>query len=245
MSDIRLGIDIGGSGIKGALIDVTTGQVVSERVRVATPQPATPESVASSVAQLVGGLGYQGDVGVGFPGVVRDGIVYSAGNVDKSWFGANAREILGAATGRNISVVNDADAAALCEARFGAASGVKGLVIVLTFGTGIGSGFLFDGRLIPNIEMGAIELEGYVPAELHFAAAARKRDSLSWEEWGARANRFLTHIDRICTPELLIAGGGIVRKWNLWSEQIDNTLRVVPAEAENNAGLIGAATLVA
>lgn len=244
MSNIRVGIDIGGSGIKGALVDIDKGVIVSERLRIETPHPATPDAVASAFRELVFKFEYEGPLGAGFPGVVRDGVVCSGGNIDPAWFGLNSQVILSRAAGANVVVVNDADAAALYESRFGAATDVAGLVIVLTFGTGIGSGFLYNGQLVPNLEMGAIELDGNSPAELFFAASARKREGLSWAEWGLRANRYLTHINRICTPDLLVVGGGIVRKWERWADQIDKELPVVPSQAQNNAGILGAATLV-
>ncbi|MEA1902163.1 MAG: ROK family protein [Actinomycetota bacterium] len=244
MSNIRLGIDIGGSGIKGALIDLESGELLTDRVKLYTPQPAVPATMGEAVGTIVRGFDYDGPVGVGFPAVVREGIVSTANNIDPEWVGTSAVEVFGAATGLDVSVVNDADAAALCEARYGVARNRSGLVIVLTFGTGIGSGFLVGGELVPNVELGMLELEGHSPAETFFSAKARSRQDLSWGEWGSRVNRFLTHVTRVFSPELIAVGGGVARKWDKWEEHIDQTLPVVRAERANNAGIVGAATIV-
>ena len=245
MGEVRLGIDVGGSGIKGGLVDLATGELVSERAKVYTPQPAVPSTMGEAVATIVRGFDYSGPVGIGFPAVVVDGVVSTANNIDPEWIGANARDVFAEACGQPIVLVNDADAAALCESRFGAGRGQDGLVVVLTFGTGIGSGFLVDGELVPNVELGMLELEGYVPAETYFSAKARSREDLSWAEWGARANRFLTHVTKLFSPRLIVVGGGVARKWEKWELHIDNTLPVVQAERANDAGIVGAATLVA
>lgn len=239
-----LGIDIGGSGIKVAVVDLETGSLVGERVRIDTPEPATPQAVCAAVAGLVIDFGYVGAVGVGFPAIVVDGVVSTANNIDDSWIGVDARAMLADVTGHQVSMVNDADAAALCEARFGVAREVDGLVIVLTFGSGIGSGVLVDGILVPNVELGGLELDGHRPAEVHFSAKARRREDLSWEEWGGRANRFLFHVNSVFSPRLIAVGGGVARKWDMWSEYIDGSLPVVRAAFANDAGLVGAATLV-
>lgn len=244
MSKIALGVDIGGSGIKAALIDLDDGSMVGERYKVDTPEPATPESVATAFGEVVGQFDYGGPVGVGFPAVVVNGEVRTANNIDRSWIGANAVHLFSGVTGREVLMVNDADAAALCEGRYGAARGVEGLAIVLTFGSGIGSGFLFRGELIRNVELGILEFEGHIPAEVHFAAKARRREDLSWEDWAARANRFLSHVTDVFSPELIAIGGGVARKWELWSGYLDARLPVARAEAANNAGIVGAATLL-
>lgn len=244
MSQIRLGIDVGGSGIKGALVDVETGEFVSERIKVRTPQPATPVAVTEAMAAVMEQSGYTGPIGVGFPAVIADGLVGTANNVDKSWIGVHAPDLFGEGLGVQVLVTNDADAAALCEARYGAARGVKGLAIVLTFGSGIGSGFLVDGVLVPNVELGAMELDGFERAEYHYSARARRADGISFAEWGARANRFLGHVYDVFCPRLMVIGGGVARKWDRWGDQIDETLPVVPASRANNAGIVGAATLV-
>lgn len=244
MDDIFLGIDVGGSGIKSALVDVSTGSLVTKRARVDTPQPATPAAVTEALAGMVSEYDYKGPVGVGFPAVIRKGVVGTANNIDKTWIGQNAVDLFAAATGKEIWVINDADAAALAEVQFGAAAGVEGLVLTITFGTGIGSGLLVDGELVPNLELGQIELEGHVPAESHFSAKARKREELDWDEWGARANRYLTHVDAVFNPDLMVIGGGLTKHWGKFHHALDPRLATVPAEMGNNAGLVGAAILV-
>ena len=241
MSSIYLGIDIGGSGIKSALVDVATGVLVTERFRVDTPQPATPEAVTDAFADLVGSYEYDGPLGVGFPSVIRHGTVDTANNIDEGWIGCKVTDLFEAATGRATTVVNDADAAALAEARFGAAAGVMGMVLVITFGTGIGSGLLIDGELVPNLELGQLELEGYSPAESFFSAKARRREDLDWDQWGARANRYLSHVDFVFNPDLIVLGGGLTKHWEFYRHCIDDGLPVVPATMGNSAGVVGAA----
>lgn len=244
MSTIFLGIDVGGSGIKSALVDVSNGSLVTKRLRVDTPQPATPVAVTEAVAEMVAGYEYEGRVGVGFPAVIRRGVAGTANNIDRSWIGENALELFADATGKEITVINDADAAALGEAAFGAAKGVPGLVLTITFGTGIGSGMLVDGELVPNLELGQLELEGHSPAEAHFSAKARKRENLEWDEWGRRANRFLLHVDAVFSPDLMVIGGGLTKYWESFAHLFDESLALTPAEMGNNAGLVGAALLV-
>lgn len=209
-----------------------------------TPQPATPDAVTRAAASVMAQSGYTGPVGIGFPAVVAGGVVGTANNIDRSWIGVHAPSAFGEALGVQVLVTNDADAAALCEARYGTARGVKGLVIVLTFGSGIGSGFLVDGVLVPNVELGAMELDGYERAEYHYSARARKTDGLSFGEWGERANRFLSHVNDVFSPKLMVVGGGVARKWDQWGDRLDETIPVVPAARANNAGIVGAATLV-
>lgn len=241
LTAIRLGIDIGGSGVKYALVDTAKGQLVSERKRITTPDPATLEAVTEVVAGVIDSTTADGPIGVGFPAVVWNGDVFTANNIDKGWIGRNARDEFGRASGSEIVLLNDADAAGIAESRFGAAQGVDGLALVITFGTGIGSGAIFRGELVPNLELGVIELDGHYPAELHFSAKARKRDDLSWEAWGSRANRFLSHVNGVLNPELMVFGGGVTKHWEKFSAFLDDHLPVVPASMGNNAGLIGAA----
>lgn len=243
MSTIYLGIDVGGSGIKSALVDMADGRLVSERLRVDTPQPSTPEAIASSVQAMVSDLDYGGPIGVGFPSVIRNGTVETANNIDSSWVGRKVVDTFAGATGRDVVAINDADAAALAEGAFGAAAGVGGMVLTITFGTGIGSGLLVDGELVPNLELGQIELDGHVPAETHFSAKARRREDLDWDTWGGRANRYLTHVDFVFNPDLIVVGGGLVKHWEMFAATIDERLPVVPAEMGNNAGIVGAALL--
>lgn len=246
LSDVYLGIDVGGSGIKSALVDLSDGSLITDRVRVETPQPATPEACATALTAQVGGYdGYEGPLGIGFPAVVRDGRVETANNIDASWIGLKVGDVFSGATARDAFVLNDADAAALAESVFGAAKGVAGMVLTITFGTGIGSGLLVDGELVPNLELGQIELEGHSPAESYFSAKARKRESLEWDEWGDRANRYLLHVDAVFNPGLIVLGGGLTKHWELFSGRLDPKLPVVPAEMGNDAGLVGAALFAA
>lgn len=238
-----VGLDIGGTGIKAGLVNLETGRLVGKRVRVKTPSPPVPEAMVAAAAGVVEGLGDSGPMGVGFPAVVIDGIVRTANNIDPSWIGLDAAALLEAATGRAITMINDADAAALCEARYGAARGVDGLVLVITFGTGIGSGMLHDGKLVPNLELGSMELEGHQYCEDYFAASAMQREGLTWEEWLTRVNRFLAYVRRIFSPRLIIAGGGVTKSWDKWAHLLDPEHGVVRASRVNNAGIVGAATL--
>jgi polyphosphate glucokinase len=238
---IVLGIDVGGSGIKSALVDLDDGTLVSERLRVDTPVPATPDSIAGELRLKVAEYDYEGPIGIGFPAVIRHGIVETANNIDATCVGSKIGEVFAEATGHEIVVINDADAAALAEARYGAAVGVPGLVLTITFGTGIGSGLLVDGDLVPNLELGQIELEGHVPAETYFSARARRVEDLDWDTWGDRANRYLEHIDAVFSPDLIVIGGGLTKHWAMFSHRIDDSLPVVPAEMGNDAGVVGAA----
>ena len=241
MSDVYLGIEIGGSGIKSALVDLGDGSLITDRLRVETPQPATPEACSTALAGQMSGYDYEGPLGVGFPAVVREGIVETANNIDDSWIGLEVSDVFAGTTGHEVMVVNDADAAALAEAAFGAAKDVPGMVLTITFGTGIGSGLLIDGELVPNLELGQIELEGHSPAETYFSAKARKTENLDWDEWGDRADRYLTHVDNVFTPDLMVIGGGLTKHWKRFSDRLDSRLPVVPAQMGNNAGIVGAA----
>ncbi len=210
-----------------------------------TPEPSTPATVAAVLADVVSGFDYDGSLGIGFPAVIVDGVVKTANNIHKSWIGVNARDLFEESTGRAVAIVNDADAAALAEARFGVAKGVSGLVVVMTFGTGIGSGFLVHGRLVPNVELGQLELEGHRPAEDHFSAKARRIENLGWDAWGDRANSWLTHVNAVFSPSLIAVGGGVAKNWDRWCGRIDPALPVERAALSNNAGVVGAASLVA
>ena len=190
-------------------------------------------------------LGGEGPIGIGFPAVVKEGLVYSASNIDPSCIGIDAVMLFSGATGREVIVINDADAAGLGESRFGEASDATGTVIMLTFGTGIGSAMLSDGVLVPNVELGQIELRGIKPAELYFSAKAMAEENLQWPEWGERANEFVTHVYKVFSPNLIVVGGGVVTKWEAFAFAFDPLLPVVPAGLGKNAGIIGAASLVA
>lgn len=238
--DVGFGIDIGGSGMKGAIVDLVAGELADERLRIPTPHPATPESMADVVRQLVEHHGWTGPFGVTFPGVVRAGRIETAFNLDESWVGVQADELFGAATGVDVLVVNDADAAGIAENRFGAARDRSGVVILLTFGTGIGSAIINDGVLLPNTELGHLELDG-VDAEHRAAARVRKEEDLSWEHWAHRVERYLRHVELLFSPDVFVVGGGISKRPDKWLPHIDIATEIVPASLANSAGIVGAA----
>ncbi len=238
--DIAFGIDIGGTGIKGGVVDLRGGVLVGERFRLPTPQPATPEAVAQTAGQVAAHFDYSGPFGVDFPGVVLGGVVQTAANVDKSWIGTSLQGEMEKQLPGPVTVLNDADAAGLAEARYGAGRGKHGLVIVVTFGTGIGIALVNDGKLVPNAELGHIELDGH-DAETKAAASARERDGLSWEQWAKRASKYLRHLENLLWPELFILGGGISKKPEKWVPLLRNRTPTVVAQLINNAGIVGAA----
>lgn len=238
------GIDIGGSGIKGAVVDTSTGELLTDRVRIVTPQPSTPDSVAAVVAQLVKQAEWHGVVGATFPAVIQHGVARSAANVDRSWIGTDVDAVFTDATGEQIIVLNDADAAGIAEARFGAARDVAGVVILLTFGTGIGSALLVDGTLVPNTELGHLELDGH-DAETRAAASARDREKLSYKQWAKRVQKYLSHVEKLFTPDLFVVGGGVSKEAHKWVPHLDLHTPVEPAQLLNNAGIVGAAMAAA
>ncbi|PLX82827.1 MAG: polyphosphate glucokinase [Desulfuromonas sp.] len=235
-----LGIDIGGSGIKGALVDVTRGELVSERVRIPTPAPSTPRAVAKAVRDLAGRFSLQGPIGCGFPAVIRDGIALTAANIDSAWIGNNVAAALSAATGCPCRVLNDADAAGIAEMRFGAGRGEVGVVMVVTVGTGLGSALFSGGVLFPNTEFGHFPMKGGA-AEKYASAGVREEEELSWEKWGRRLGRFLGKMEDLLWPDLFIIGGGVSRKHDRFFPAFKVRARVVPAQQRNQAGIIGAA----
>jgi polyphosphate glucokinase len=237
---IGIGVDIGGSGMKAALVDLHTGSLASERLRIDTPKPATPTAMLGVLVELVSRLDHPGRVGCAFPAVVRHGIVGSAANIDASWIDVDAGTMFSRATGRDVVVLNDADAAGTAEITFGSGKGVAGVVLVLTFGTGIGSGLFVDGRLVPNTELGHLELDG-TDAESRASAKARERDRLSWRKWASRVQRYLEHVERILSPELIVVGGGASKEADRWLPSIDIATPIVPARMQNSAGIVGAA----
>jgi polyphosphate glucokinase len=239
------GIDIGGSGIKGAPVDLTTGQLTAERLRLLTPTPSTPERVADTVAEVLQHFGWTGSVGITFPAVVQHGITRSAANVDKSWIDTDADALFEKRLGVPALVVNDADAAGVAEARYGAAKDVEGLVILITLGTGIGSAFLIDGKLVPNTELGHIELNGH-KAETRASDAARDRDGLNWDDWAKnRLRPYFRHVEGLFWPDLFVVGGGASKKADKWMPQVKARTPMVPAALKNEAGIVGAALLAA
>ncbi|HWH30815.1 MAG TPA: ROK family protein [Mycobacteriales bacterium] len=239
------GIDIGGSGVKGAPVDLDRGAFAAERVRIRTPQPATPDAVADVVARVLDEAGAApGRIGVTVPAVVTHGVARTAANIDDAWVGTDVVSLLRDRTGREAVVVNDADAAGLAEARYGAAKGVDGVVLLLTLGTGIGSALVVDGRLVPNTELGHLELDGEV-AEHRASDAAREREDLSWKDFARRVERYVRHVDRLLWPDLVLFGGGVSKKADSWLPLLDVRPQVRPAALRNDAGIIGAALLAA
>lgn len=239
------GVDIGGSGIKGGVVDLERGALATERVRIPTPQPATPDAVCDVVAQVLDQAGApQGPFGLTLPAVVVDGEVRTAANIDDAWIGTDVVALVEQRTGRRPVVINDADAAGIAEARYGAARDIAGTVLVLTLGTGIGSALLRDGRLVPNAELGHLEIDGAV-AEHRASDAAREREDLSWAQWAARVERFVEHVDRLLWPDLIVLGGGVSKKSDKWLHLLDVRPPVRPAALRNDAGMVGAALLAA
>ncbi|MFO7577574.1 MAG: ROK family protein [Pelovirga sp.] len=235
-----LGVDVGGSSIKAAPVDVATGVLAAEPLLVATPQPATPVLVVERIAELVGLFDWRGPVGCGFPAVIRAGVVGTAVNVDDSWIGVNAATLLAAATGCSCKVINDADAAGLAEMQFGAGQGLDASVLVLTLGTGIGSALFYHQQLFPNLELGSLPLKG-TTAELYAAAAVRRSKKLSWKGWSARLNLFLAQVERLLTPESIIIGGGVSQRSAFFFPHLVTRAALVPARLLNHAGMVGAA----
>ncbi len=236
----RMGVDIGGSGIKAAPVDVDQGELLNKRERIKTPQPSKPNAVAEVVAELVRHFDWSGPIGVTFPAIIKRGVVYTAANVDERWVGVDADALFTAATGCPVTVINDADAAGVAEVKVGAARDRSGVVLVLTFGTGIGSGLFVDGVLVPNTELGHLELEGAV-VETWAAGRLQEHEGLSYVEWGRRVQRYLTHLERLFAPDLFIVGGGISKNFDKYAAQLDIETEVVPAALRNNAGIVGAA----
>ena len=236
-----LGIDIGGTGIKAAPVDTTKGTLLTERVKVETPHPAQPDAVAAVVAQHVKNFDWTGPVGLTFPGVVVNGVTMTAANLDPAWVGLDTRALFTKAAGVPVSLINDADAAGLAEMKFGAGAGHQGTVLMLTFGTGIGSALFRDGILVPNTEFGHIEIRGR-DAEKRASERAKELHDLSWGKWAGRVDEYLRHVEALTAPDLIIIGGGISRKADKFLPLL-TSLRatVVPAAMQNDAGIVGAA----
>lgn len=246
-TDHPIGIDFGGSGIKAAPVDLGKGDFAADRVRIATPDPATPEAVADVLVELLasvasgdGAAGSTSPVGVTVPGIVRHGIVGSAANIDESWIGADAAATFTRATGRSVRVLNDADAAGIAEVRFGAARGQNGLVIVTTLGTGIGSAFVHDGVLVPNTELGHLEIDGHV-AESRAANSVRESEELSMEKWAKRLTTYYRALERLFSPDMFVVGGGVSKHAASFLPMVDIETPIIPALLLNKAGIIGAA----
>ncbi|MGH3371417.1 MAG: polyphosphate--glucose phosphotransferase [Nocardioidaceae bacterium] len=240
-----LGIDIGGTGIKGAAVDLTTGEFTTERVKIKTPRPATPDAVADVVEQIAAEFaGVHGDtpIGIAIPAVCQHGVARSAANIDPAWVDTDVDALFTGRLGRPVHVVNDADAAGVAEARYGAALDVPGLVILTTLGTGIGSALLLDGKLVPNSELGHLEIDGY-DAETRAAQSAKEREDLSYPEWAERLQRYYSHLESLLWPDLLVVGGGISKSADKFLPLLDLRTPIVPAKLRNSAGIVGAAWL--
>jgi polyphosphate glucokinase len=247
---IAIGVDVGGSGIKAAVVDVEAGRFRSERIRVATPQPSTPDAVVASVGRVVkrlaksNGLGETTPVGVGLPVVTMNGTAMTASNIDTKWIGYPVVDRLVKATGRTVTIVNDADAAGIAEMRFGQGRDKRGTVVVLTLGTGVGSGVFIDGRLVPNVEFGTMEIRGK-PAEWRSASSARTRRGLGWKAWALDLDEQLDRIDHLIWPDLMILGGGVSKNGDKFIPRLTVRCPVVAADLRNDAGIIGAAIVAA
>src|SRR5580704_10437727 len=236
-----LGIDIGGTGIKAAPVDVTTGKLLADRQKIETPRPALPDPVADVVKQLTTAFNWSGPVGITFPGVVADGVTRSAANMDPAWLGLDAGALFGKAAGNPVRVLNDADAAGVAERTFGAGVGEQGTVLMLTFGTGIGSALFIKGILVPNTEFGHVELHGE-DAEKRASERAKELHDLSWGKWAGRVDEYLQHIEAVLSPSLFIVGGGVSRQSEKWVPRLTGIrARIVPATLLNDAGIVGAA----
>ncbi|MDO6603191.1 polyphosphate glucokinase [Arenibacter palladensis] len=236
-----LGIDVGGSGIKGALVNMETGEMITERFRIPTPKSRKPKPMAEVVAKIVKHFDYSGPIGCGFPTVIKNGICKTPGNLHKKWAGVNVNELFSEATGLPVTVVNDADAAGYASMNFGVGRGKEGLVVMITIGTGLGSGAFYNGELIPNFELGQIPYKKYDKIELWAAASAKEREELSYKKWGKRFNVFLELVELIVSPDLIILGGGTSKDWDEFKDYISIETPVIPAELQNHAGIIGAA----
>ncbi|MGO1355149.1 MAG: polyphosphate--glucose phosphotransferase [Brachybacterium tyrofermentans] len=238
------GIDIGGSGIKGAPVDLKKGDLVADRIRLTTPQPSTPDAVADTVAELISSYDIAGGmpVGVTFPAVIQNGVALTAANVDDAWIDTDVDALLTERTGHDVFVVNDADAAGIAEMEFGAGRKSSGVVLVITLGTGVGSAMFVDGKLVPNTELGHVLLHDD-DAEKYMASSIREKEDLDWETWGGRLQEYFSHIEFLFSPTKIIVGGGVSKKHEKFLPLLDLKAEIVPAKLRNEAGIIGAAVL--
>jgi polyphosphate glucokinase len=235
-----LGIDIGGSGVKGAIVDTKKGKLLTKRYRIPTPQPATPEAVAEVIKQITDHFEWKGPIGVGFPGVIQHGVARTAANVDKTWIDKNLNELFSKATGCVVHVVNDADAAGMAEVKFGVGKGKKGTLMLITVGTGLGTVIFANGKLVPNLEFGHLLLHG-ADAELYASDAARSNNNLDWATWAGRFNEYLLRIEELVWPDLIIIGGGASKHEEKFFPHLTTKAKVVSAKLMNEAGIVGAA----
>ncbi|CAM4192462.1 polyphosphate--glucose phosphotransferase [Zobellia nedashkovskayae] len=236
-----LGIDVGGSGIKGAIVNIETGKLVTKRHRIPTPESRKPEDMADSVAQIVKHFDYKGKVGCGFPTVIKRGVCKSPGNLHKSWLNTNVEELFQKKTGLDFTVINDADLAGYASMNYGTGKDMEGLVVMLTIGTGLGSGAFLDGKLIPNFELGQIPYKKYKKIELWAAGSAKDREGLTYKKWGKRFNKFLKLVDLIVSPDTILLGGGASKDFDEFKDCITIDTPVIPAGLQNHAGIVGAA----
>ncbi|HVW43396.1 MAG TPA: ROK family protein [Amycolatopsis sp.] len=237
------GIDIGGSGIKGALVDLEKGALIGDRLRIDTPSPSTPDAVADVVAEIVHHFGWEGPVGITLPAVVKKGVAQTAANIDPGWIGTDADALFAKRIGRpvdDIAMLNDADAAGMAEIRYGDPAARHGVTTLLTFGTGIGSAVFQDGKLVPNTEFGHVEVDGH-DAEKKAAASAKDNEGLSYHHWAKRVDRYLSVLENLIWPDLFIVGGGVSKKAEKWVPLLDIRTKIVVASLQNNAGIVGAA----
>lgn len=241
-----MGVDVGGSGIKGAIVDTKSGELNTDRIRIKTPKPAAPKAVISSIKKLVRAFDYTGLLGVGFPAVVQDGIVLSAANVDDKWINYPGRKEIAKETGCQVTLLNDADAAGYAEMRFGAGRKRGGVVMILTLGTGIGSALFVSGRLVPNTELGHLYLPGHsFDAEEYASDRIRSAEDLSWKVWAERLDEYLHHLERLFSPNTFILGGGVSKKHTKFIPYLSVRAKVVAAQLRNEAGIVGAAMAAA
>jgi polyphosphate glucokinase len=238
-----LGVDIGGTGIKGAVVDTDNGELLTDRYRLLTPESGKPQPIADTVKQVVDHFRWEGPVGCGFPAAVRHGIVLTAANIHKSWIGVNVEALFAEVTGCRFKVANDADVAGLAEMQFGAGKDFKGVVLLVTIGTGLGTVLFTNGQLLPNAELGHIEIDGK-DAELRASDAARKRDRLSWKKWGKRFDTYLGRLEALLWPDLIILGGGTAKNYHKFAPYLKRQTPIVVAEFLNEAGIVGAALAV-
>lgn len=236
-----LGIDIGGSGIKGAIVDTVTGELASERHRIETPQPATPEAVAAVLSRIVAHFDWNGPVGCGFPAAIQHGVVRTASNISPDFIGVDVGSLFSTAAGNPCHVLNDADAAGLTEMHFGAGAGETGVVLLVTIGTGLGTVFFTDGKLLPNTELGHLYMKNGRKGEHYASDAVRKAEDLSWRRWGKRFDKYLTLMEALFWPDLIILGGGGSKKFDKFGHYLTLSTPVKPAVFLNQAGIIGAA----
>lgn len=236
-----LGIDIGGTGTKGALVNAETGEMLSERFRVPTPESKKPEEMAQAIKKIVDHFDYEGPVGCGFPTIVKDGVCKSPGNLHKSWVDINVDEYFTEATGHEFTVLNDADAAGYASMKYGVGKDRDGMVMFITVGTGLGSGAFYNGKLLPNFEMGQIPYKKYDKIEQWASSRAKEQEGLSFAKWSKRFNKFLTYVETLTSPDLIIVGGGISKKWKEFEHYLTVDTEVAKAELMNHAGIIGAA----